>query len=70
MSASTARFASRVPCQRHLSEDTPADQLRFINCNAELAVAKGWKSITKRKASLPDADEWNGKEGKLSLLER
>jgi len=33
-------------------------------------MAKGWKSITKRKASLPDADEWNGKEGKLDLLER
>lgn len=51
-------------------EDVPADQLAFIKLNAELAVAKGWKSITKRKASLPDADEWNGKKGKLELLER
>lgn len=51
-------------------EDTPADQLHFIKLNAELAMAKGWKSITKRKASLPDADDWNGKEGKLDLLER
>ena len=52
------------------AEDVPADQLAFIKLNAELAVAKGRKSITKRKASLPDADEWNGKEGKLELLER
>jgi ferredoxin len=29
-----------------------------------------WKSITKRKASLPDADDWNGKTGKIDQLER
>ena len=38
--------------------------------NAELAKLPGWKPLTKRKASLPDADDWNGKEGKLDLLER
>ena len=28
------------------------------------------KSITKRKAALPDADEWNGKPGKVKDLVR
>ena len=51
-------------------EDTPADQLQFIKLNAELSFAKGWTSITKRKAALADADEWNGKPGKLAMLER
>ena len=51
-------------------EDLPSDQLAFIKLNAELALADGWKSITKRKASLPDADEWNGKPGKVALLEK
>jgi hypothetical protein len=42
----------------------------FIKLNAELSLEKGWKSITKRKASLPDADDWNGKTGKIDQLER
>jgi ferredoxin len=28
-----------------------------------------WPVITKRKAALPDAEEWNGKPNKLDLLE-
>ena len=36
-------------------EDTPADQLHFIKLNADLAFAKGWTSITKRKAAMPIA---------------
>ncbi|VUZ22707.1 Ferredoxin 1 [uncultured Comamonas sp.] len=51
-------------------EDVPADQLPFIKLNADLAFAKGWTSITKRKAAMPDADEWNGKDGKVGMLER
>ena len=50
--------------------DVPADQLAFIKLNAELSLAKGWKSITKRKASLPDADTWNGTPGKINDLVR
>jgi ferredoxin len=38
--------------------------------NAELAKLAGWKSITKRKAPLPDADEWKDKTGKLAELIR
>ena len=49
-------------------EDLPADQLAFIKLNAELSPQ--FKSITKRKAALPDADYWNGKAGKLAQLEK
>ena len=38
--------------------------------NAELSRLPGWKSITKRKAPLPDADEWKDKTNKLPLLVR
>jgi len=40
----------------------------MIQLNAELA--KKWPSITKRKAALPDADEWKDKSGKLGELIR
>ena len=49
-------------------EDLPPEELAFIKINADLTNASGWKPITKRKGSLPDADEWNGKPGKLSDL--
>ena len=51
-------------------EDTPKDQIAYIKLNAELAVLSGWKSITKRKAPLPDADEWKDKTDKLKELVR
>jgi len=38
--------------------------------NAELARLPTWKSITKRKAPLPDADDWKEKTDKLSELIR
>jgi ferredoxin len=38
--------------------------------NADLAVLPGWKSITKRKEPLPDADDWKDRSGKLSELIR
>ena len=37
--------------------------------NAELSQI-GWPTITKRKAALPDADEWKDKTGKLAELIR
>ena len=52
----------------YAEEDLPADQLAFIKLNAELAVADGWKSITKRKPALPDAEEWKDKTGKIAEL--
>jgi len=51
-------------------EDLPADQLHMTKLNAELAALPGWKSITKRKAPLPTADDWKDKTGKLSELIR
>ncbi|WP_353234366.1 ferredoxin FdxA [Diaphorobacter ruginosibacter] len=49
-------------------EDLPADQLGFIKINADLTPS--FKSITKRKEALPDADDWNGKTDKLQYLEK
>ncbi|KKW67812.1 ferredoxin [Lampropedia cohaerens] len=51
-------------------EDVPPDQQHFIEINAELCASDNYKTITKRKAPLPDADEWNGKPDKLQYLER
>ncbi|MEI6709101.1 MAG: ferredoxin family protein [Methylococcales bacterium] len=49
-------------------DEVPEDQEQFIQLNAELS--KLWPLITEVQAALPDADEWNGKEDKLDLLER
>ena len=54
----------------YAEEDVPADQLHFIKLNVELSRATGWKSITKRKDALPDADDWKDKTGKLTELVR
>jgi ferredoxin len=52
----------------YAEEDVPADQIAFIKINAELAP--GWKSITKRKPALEDAEEWKDKLGKITQLVR
>jgi ferredoxin len=49
-------------------DDVPAGQESYVALNAELA--KAWPVITTRKEALPDAKEWEGKTGKLDLLER
>lgn len=49
-------------------DELPEGQDVFIALNAELA--KLWPVITDVQPALSDADEWNGKEGKLNLLER
>ena len=54
----------------YAEEDLPGNQLAFIKLNAELAVADGWKSITKRKPALPDAEEWKDKTDKIGELVR
>ena len=54
----------------YAEEDTPGDQIHMIKLNAELARLPGWKSITKRKDPLPDADDWKDRTGKLSELIR
>jgi ferredoxin len=54
----------------YAEEDVPADQQHMTALNAELAKLPGWKSITKRKAELPEAEEWKDKTGKLQYLIR
>ncbi|MBL1293957.1 MAG: ferredoxin family protein [Thiotrichales bacterium] len=49
-------------------DDLPEDQAHFLELNADLA--KDWPVITEMIDSPEDADEWDGKEGKLALLER
>jgi ferredoxin len=44
--------------------------MAFIQLNIDLSHQPGWKSITKRKAALPDADDWKDKTGKLGELVR
>jgi ferredoxin len=49
-------------------EDVPQDQIEFIALNAELSPK--YSTISRTKAPLADADQWNGEIGKLKLLER
>jgi ferredoxin len=49
-------------------DSLPPGQEQFLQLNAELA--KSWPVINTEKSPLPDADEWNGVEGKLQYLER
>ncbi len=49
-------------------DDVPADQKNFIELNAELAEL--WPNITEMKEPPEDAEEWNGKPGKLVMLKR
>jgi ferredoxin len=53
----------------YAEEDVPDGQQPMVALNAELSQL-GWPSITKRKAPLPDAEEWKNKTGKLSELAR
>ena len=49
-------------------DDVPSGQEHFLELNADLS--KSWPVITQKKDAPPDADEWNGKPGKLDYLER
>ncbi|MFH1494903.1 MAG: ferredoxin FdxA [Pseudomonadota bacterium] len=48
--------------------DLLPEQEKFLEINAELA--KTWPVITRKKDPLPDADKWNGVEGKLAQLKK
>jgi ferredoxin len=57
------------PAEAIYSEDEiPAGQEHFLELNAELT--QSWPVITRVKTPPDDAEEWNGKEGKLGLLKR
>lgn len=49
-------------------DEVPEDQLPFLELNAELAEL--WTNITEIKPAPEDAEAWDGKPGKLALLER
>lgn len=49
-------------------DDKTVENMQFwVDLNTRLS--KKWPSITKRKAALPDAEEWRDKPNKLDLLE-
>lgn len=48
--------------------DLPEDEAHFLQLNVELSAI--WPVITDQQDPPPDADEWNGKQGKFKLLER
>ena len=52
----------------HAEDELPEGQEQFIELNAELSQI--WPTITEVQTPLDDAEEWNGKTGKLNLLER
>ncbi|MDX2507809.1 MAG: ferredoxin family protein [Gammaproteobacteria bacterium] len=47
-------------------EDLPETQKQFIEINARLA--KQWPVVNIKTDPLPDAEEWNGVEGKIHYL--
>jgi ferredoxin len=49
-------------------EELPAGQEQFTALNAELA--KQWPVLSERGTPPADAKDWDGKPGKLGLLER
>jgi ferredoxin len=49
-------------------DDVPGEQQAFIALNVELSAE--WPVITQMKPAPDDAAEWDGKPGKLPLLER
>jgi ferredoxin len=60
---------AECPAEAIVSEDdVPSAQTALIALNAELA--RTWPVITTRKAPPADADDWNGKPDKLTLLQR
>ena len=47
--------------------DSNTDVVFWTELNSRLS--KNWPVITKKKAALPDADQWKDKPNKLDLLE-
>ena len=48
--------------------DIPVDQQQFQELNDKLA--KEWPVINEKKEALEDAEKWDGRSGKLELLEQ
>ena len=57
------------PAEAIYSEDElPEGQEQFLEINTELAEV--WPNITEKKDPPEDAEQWDGKPGKLEKLER
>lgn len=55
------------PAEAIYPEDELPDKfMQFVEINAKLA--KEWPMINQNKGSLPDAEEWKGKENKIEFL--
>ena len=52
----------------YAEEDVPKDQQDFTPLNADLSLK--WKTITRTKPSLPDADDWSIVQDKRGQLIR
>ncbi|MDB2356121.1 MAG: ferredoxin FdxA [Pseudoalteromonas sp.] len=48
-------------------DELPKEQKEFTELNAELALI--WPRITEVKSAPSDADDWNGVQNKLKLIE-
>ncbi|MAY02900.1 MAG: ferredoxin [Gammaproteobacteria bacterium] len=51
----------------YAEDELPKEQIEFIKLNE--ALSDQWPNITETKPPLPDAEDWNGKSDKRSLLE-
>lgn len=49
-------------------DEVPREYSHFIELNAELSEI--WPEIAEAKDPLPEHEAWNGRSGKLALLER
>jgi ferredoxin len=49
-------------------DDLPAEQAHFLGLNKDLS--RKWPVITEKKDAPADAKDWDGKPGKLPLLEK
>ena len=54
----------------YAEEDVPKDQMHMVEINAQLATDPSYKTITKRKDALPEADDWRDRTDKLQFLDR
>ena len=59
----------QLPANAIFSEDeVPKDQEMFTQLNEELA--QKWPNITEMKGQMPEAEKWDGVEGKIQYLEK
>lgn len=49
-------------------DDLSDNEQQYLALNEELSLV--WPVLTEKQPSLDDADEWDGKEDKLKLLEK